>query len=92
MVLVGTNGSGKITFFDVFGFLRDCLNHNVRQAMEIRGKFHEVVSRGHEAEDILIEIKLRLLIARANRLVTNPINCRSASFRALVGAIRRSAA
>lgn len=70
MVVVGANGSGKSTLFDVFGFLRDCLKHNVRQAMEMRGKFREVVSRGHEGEDILIEIKFRLPIAEVERLVT----------------------
>ena len=32
-VLVGANGSGKSTFFDVFGFLRDCLKDNVRAAL-----------------------------------------------------------
>ena len=27
-VFLGKNGSGKTTFFDVFGFLHDCLNGN----------------------------------------------------------------
>jgi predicted ATPase len=59
-VLVGANGSGKSTFFDVFGFLRDCLKDNVRSALARRGGFREVVTRGHEAETILIELKLRM--------------------------------
>jgi predicted ATPase len=59
-VLVGANGSGKSTFFDVFGFLRDCLKDNVRAALGGRGGFREVVTRGHESELILIELKLRM--------------------------------
>ena len=59
-VLVGANGSGKSTFFDVFGFLRDCLKDNVRSALARRGGFREVVTRGHEGETILIELKLRM--------------------------------
>ena len=34
-VLVGANGVGKSTLFDVFGFLRDCLKDNVRQAIAV---------------------------------------------------------
>jgi len=59
-VLVGANGSGKSTFFDVFGFLRDCLKDNVRSALARRGGFREVVTRGHESESILIELKIRM--------------------------------
>ena len=59
-VLVGANGSGKSTFFDVFGFLRDCLKDNVRTALARRGGFRELVTRGHEGETILIELKLRM--------------------------------
>ena len=57
-VLVGANGSGKSTFFDVFGFLRDCLKDNVRSALTRRGGFREVVTRGHEGQPILIELNL----------------------------------
>ena len=32
-VFLGQNGAGKTTFFDVFGFLHDCLNSNVRSAL-----------------------------------------------------------
>ncbi len=69
-VMVGANGSGKTTFFEIFGFLRDCLSGNVRQALDGRGRFKEVVSRGCETENILIEIQYRMLIAKASRLVT----------------------
>ena len=44
-VFLGMNGSGKSTFFDVFGFLNDCLTKNVRAALAARGGFSEVISR-----------------------------------------------
>jgi predicted ATPase len=69
-VLLGANGSGKTTLFDVFGFLKDALAENVRSALSRRGGFREVVSRGHEDEDMELELKFRLEIAGANRLVT----------------------
>lgn len=70
MVLVGANGTGKSTLFDVFGFLRDALNGNVRQALDARGRFPEVVTRGHEQESILLEIQVKMDIAGISRLVT----------------------
>ena len=45
-IVVGANGSGKSTFFDVFTFLKDALTHNVRVAVARRGGFQELVSRG----------------------------------------------
>ena len=57
-VFVGANGSGKSALFDVFGFLRDSLIHNVRSALAKRGGFKEVVSRGQEGP-IEIELKFR---------------------------------
>jgi len=41
-VLVGANGVGKSTFFDVLGFLKDCLAHNVRQALN---KLHDATGQ-----------------------------------------------
>jgi predicted ATPase len=70
LVLVGANGTGKSTLFDVFGFLRDTLTGNVRQALDARGRFSEVVTRGHEQEGITIEIQVDLDIAGRPRLVT----------------------
>ena len=58
-VFLGKNGSGKTTFFDVFGFLHDCLSGNVKSALAKRGGYREVVSRGHEGEDICFIIKFR---------------------------------
>lgn len=70
LVVVGANGSGKSTLFDVFGFLHDCLKGNVRQALDSRGRFREVLSRDALDETILIEIQYRMLITGVERLVT----------------------
>jgi predicted ATPase len=70
LVVVGANGSGKSTLFDVFGFLHDCLKGNVRQALDSRGRFREVLSRDALGETILIEIQYRMLITGVERLVT----------------------
>ncbi len=69
-VVVGANGTGKSTLFDVFGFLKDCLLSNVRKALQVRGGFSEVLSRGADQEKISLEIQFRLEIAGYNRLVT----------------------
>ena len=56
-VFLGPNGSGKTTFFDVIGFLSDCLTTNVKKALEKRGRFQEVISRdcgGQEIEIVII--------------------------------------
>jgi predicted ATPase len=70
LVVVGANGSGKSTLFDVFGFLHDCLKGNVRQALDSRGRFREVLSRDATHDTILIEVQYRMLITSVERLVT----------------------
>ncbi|MEQ1804335.1 MAG: AAA family ATPase [Burkholderiaceae bacterium] len=70
LVVVGANGSGKSTLFDVFGFLHDCLKGNVRQALDSRGRFREVLSRDAQDDTILIEIQYRMWITGVERLVT----------------------
>jgi predicted ATPase len=70
MVIVGANGTGKSTLFDVFGFLRDALTGNIRQALDARGRFPEVVTRGHENESISIELQVGMEITGFSRLVT----------------------
>lgn len=72
LVVVGANGSGKSTLFDVFGFLHDCLKGNVRQALDKRGRFTEVLSRGCDAtkDSIHIELQYRMEITGVERLVT----------------------
>jgi predicted ATPase len=70
-VLIGANGTGKTTFIDVFGFLRDCLMGNARTAVQSRAGFAQLVSRGHEAETIEIELKVELdFSGDRSRLVT----------------------
>lgn len=72
LVVVGANGSGKSTLFDVFGFLHDCLKGNIKQALDKRGRFREVLSRGcnPERDAILIELQYRMEITGVERLVT----------------------
>ncbi len=70
LVVVGANGVGKTTLFDVFGFLHDCLTSNVRHALDSRGRFKEVLSRESNGDSILIEIKYRMDIVGVSRLVT----------------------
>lgn len=57
-VVVGANGTGKSTLFDVFGFLRDSLTNNVQIALSKRGGFKEVRTRDAEGA-IEIELKFR---------------------------------
>ena len=47
-IVVGANGTGKSTLFDVFSFLKDALAHNVHEAAARRGGFRELASRGAE--------------------------------------------
>ncbi|MDJ1173747.1 AAA family ATPase [Roseofilum capinflatum] len=69
-VIIGANGTGKSTLFDIFGFLRDALKNNIRQALQIRGGYREVVTRGHEQQDITLELQFRIKIVETERLVT----------------------
>ncbi len=57
-VIVGANGTGKSTLFDVFSFLKDALTQNVAAAVARRGGFGELVSRG-EKGPIGVTIKFR---------------------------------
>ncbi|MFH0994157.1 MAG: AAA family ATPase [Pseudomonadota bacterium] len=69
-IVVGANGSGKSTLFDVFGFLKDCLTFNVTTALQSRGGFKELVSRGATENLITIELQYRMPITGVERLVT----------------------
>ena len=69
-VFVGENGAGKSTLFQVFGFLKDALKNNVSTALQRMGGYKEVATRGHTDEAISLEIKFRMEIAKAQRLVT----------------------
>ncbi|MFM0040224.1 AAA family ATPase [Paraburkholderia strydomiana] len=46
--VIGKNGVGKSTFFDVFGFLSDCLRGGVEEACDARGRggFDRIRSQG----------------------------------------------
>jgi predicted ATPase len=57
-VFLGANGSGKTTFFEIFGFLSDSLKNNVTVAINKRGGFKEVISR-NKSGSIEFEIKFR---------------------------------
>lgn len=57
-VVVGANGTGKSTLFDVFTFLKDALTQNVAAAIARRGGFRELVSRDTDGP-IELAIKFR---------------------------------
>ena len=57
-VVVGANGTGKSTLFDVFSFLKDALAGNVSSAVAKRGGFRELASRGQEGP-VSITVKFR---------------------------------
>ena len=57
-VVIGANGTGKSTLFDVFSFLKDALASNVSTAVAKRGGFKELVSRGQEGP-VGITVKFR---------------------------------
>ncbi|WMP15751.1 AAA family ATPase [Thiothrix lacustris] len=44
--VIGKNGVGKTSLFDVFGFLADCMKYGVTEACDVRGGFDRVVSQG----------------------------------------------
>ena len=59
-VVIGKNGVGKSTLFDAFGFVADCLSHDVELAcdMKQRGGYERLRSRG-SSEPIRFEIYYR---------------------------------
>lgn len=59
-VVIGKNGVGKSTLFDAFGFVADCLTHDVELAcdMKQRGGYERLRSRG-TSEPIRFEIYYR---------------------------------
>ncbi len=69
-VLVGANGTGKSTLFDLFSFLKDALAMNIGKAVAKRGGYKELASRGHSGEPIELTLQFRLEITGYERLVT----------------------
>jgi predicted ATPase len=59
-VVIGKNGVGKSTLFDAFGFVADCLSHDVETAcdMKQRGGFDRLRSKGR-MDPIRFEIYYR---------------------------------
>jgi predicted ATPase len=59
-VVIGKNGVGKSTLFDAFGFVADCLSHDIESAcdMKQRGGFERLRSMGI-SEPIRFEIYYR---------------------------------
>ena len=57
-VLLGANGSGKSTIFDVFAFLAECFTDGLRRALDKREGFKELRTRGCDGP-IAFELKYR---------------------------------
>lgn len=75
-IFFGANGTGKSTLFDIFAFLRDSLQDNVRVALNKRGGYDEVITRGQEGP-IEITIQFRMDITGKSRLVTYHLSVNS---------------
>ena len=57
-ILLGANGSGKSTFFDVFAFLSECFTDGLRRALDKREGLKELRTRGCDGP-IAFELKYR---------------------------------
>lgn len=79
-VVVGANGSGKSSLFDVFTFLQDALTQNVASAVARRGGYRELVTRG-QAGPIEITVKFR---ESGGRLATYQLKVNQDSGRVVV--------
>ena len=80
-VVIGANGTGKSTLFDVFSFLKDALAGNAASAVARRGGFRELVSRREEQGTIAITIKFR---ERGGRLASYTLEIGTDGGRAVV--------
>ena len=80
-VVIGANGTGKSTFFDVFAFLKDALAETVAVAVARRGGFRELVSRDTEGP---IELNIRFRES-GGRLASYQLQIADADGRAVVG-------
>lgn len=58
--VIGKNGAGKSSIFDVFGFIADCLKNGVEDACDARGGFQKIFSKGQDSsESISFELYYR---------------------------------
>ena len=80
VVVVGANGTGKSTLFDVFSFLKESLAGNVASAVARRGGFRELVSRGKDGP-VGITVKFR---ETSGRLATYLLEVAARDGRAVV--------
>jgi predicted ATPase len=83
-VIVGANGTGKSTIFQVFGFLRDAMTSNVNAALTKLGGsrgFKEVRSRNAQGP---IEIELKFRARQDSPLTTYFLQINEKQGRALV--------
>lgn len=80
VALVGANGTGKSTLFDVFSFLKDSLSLSVSKAVSKRGGLRELRSRGQNSP-IRLEIKFR---ESGGRLATYELSIDEVQGRAVV--------
>lgn len=83
-VIVGANGTGKSTIFQVFGFLRDAMTSNVNAALAKLGGsrgFKEVRSRNSKGA---IEIELKFRAGKESPLTTYFLQINEAHGKAIV--------
>ncbi len=73
-VFLGLNGSGKSTFTDIFVFLHDALQTNVTVAINRRGGFAEVISRGSDITKDFISFEINLHTTLNNEIKDILIN------------------
>lgn len=69
-VIVGANGTGKSTIFNIFGFLKDALTDNVSIALFKHGGsrgFQDVRTRNSEGP---IEIEIKFRVTPSSPLIT----------------------
>lgn len=69
-VLIGANGTGKSTLFDVLAFLKDALSTNATQAVSRRGGYKELASYGFAHEPIEIALRARMPMGNETQIVT----------------------
>lgn len=60
-ILVGRNASGKSNFLDALAFLRDAMKTSVSEAVDRRGGWSSVASRGSNTQSIEFEIEVDFL-------------------------------